>query len=64
MSKVEKGLFQGIPQAAHEVGGQMSSRVVIFSPCLGVSFFKRLKVGDFFGSLRSSSLCEQLRRVF
>ncbi|GEM_PF-2824903 len=64
MSNVEKGLFQGIPQAVHEAGGQMCPRIAIVSPCLGVSFFKRLKVGDFFGSLRSSSLCEQLRRVF
>lgn len=64
MSKVEKGLFQGIPQAAHEAGGQMSSRVVIFSPCIEVSLFTRPKLGDLSGSLHFSSLREPVCKIF
>ncbi len=46
MSKVKKGLFQGILRAAQEAGGQMYPHIAISPPRLGVFSFAKLKLGD------------------
>lgn len=45
MSKVEKGLFQGIFQAAHEVGGQMGLHIAISPPPSWSVLLSKAKVG-------------------